>query len=605
MDSIKGIVNLHRDRVDPMNPIMPINSGLFEQVVGSRRMLTFVPADVGPATAGVFVLPPDGVSAREMAQRSNWIELAQTEECKERFNVFFLEPANGVWQVDEPFGTEDGETAYLQAAFDLGNERTIYGVHEAKFYIVGYGSGGIIAQKAAAENPSVYAGAAAVGSPAMDPAYLQAVGTAHAVGLGLFEDPVGALAIPRGSIPVPMLLIGEEPEAQLAQRPEILYWRHAAGTDDRPRRLDRHTLAFTRSKDTPYPCDQDKVAHRVWVKSASQPLQDLGAHLNRTIWKDFFYPVRRWMSEPGGSLRMTEDPIRALDCEYHYELIGGWMREWYVYVPQSVRNAPDKAVPLVFAIHGYSCSGEIYMGNSGWNRVADQYGFIVIFPSAVYGSRKGGSSKTMDMEGENTPLPAWNINMDPARPDEATYFLHMLKTAAAEHTIDRTRVFVTGHSMGSLMTQYLATYLPNIFAAAAPCSGVLFRGTDTVLMASARFQERTDVDLPVWMFGGEKEAWLLPHMPTRDNDTGKSIRYWWKLDHMEGPLPEDFSDGWTTFRQRWHDLEYRKGNVPMIRYTWISWFPHATNIEMSFRIWEEFFSRLQRDETGAIRWLDS
>ena len=602
MDEIKGIKTIHRPAVDPAAPIKPINAGFFDETAAGRRMMTFVPDDVGPATAGVFVLPPSGVSAQEMAQRSNWVELAQTEECKERFIVFFLEAENGAWRTGEPLAAPGGETAYLQAAFDLGNERLIYGAHEAKFYLVGYGDGGVIAQKAAAENPAVYAGVAAVGSAPLDQGYLQETGASFAVDLGLFEDTDG-LNIPRCTIPVPVFLIGEEPAEQLAQRPEIRYWRAAAGTEDAPRRRDRHILSFVRSKDTAYPIDQDKAAHRVWVGSYPDPLADLGNRLNRMIWKDFLYPVRRWMSEPGGSLRLTEDPIRRLDCEYHYESVGGWMREWYVYLPRQVREAPDTPAPLVFACHGYSCSGEIYMGNSGWNRVADRYGFIVIFPSAVYGPFKGGSSKTADRREFNAPLPAWNIAMDPNRPDEAVYFRHMLADVMSRHAVDPGRVFVTGHSMGSMMTQYLAAFLPELFAGAAPCSGVLFHNLDATLASAPQTAARAQVDLPVWMFGGEKEPWLLPHQPEADNITGRSIQFWWKLNNIPGPPPECFDDGWSVFRDRWHDIVYKKDGVPMVRYTWIDQFPHATNIEMSFRIWEEFFSKFRREADGKLTYL--
>lgn len=600
MDNIKGIKTVHRNAVDPADPIQPINSGFFRQPVGDRMMLTFVPDDAGPATAGVFVLPPNGVSAEQMAQCSNWVELAQSEECKERFIVFFLEARDGVWQTQEPLAAPGGETAYLQAAFELGNERTIYGVHEAKFYLVGYGDGGIIAQKAAAENPSVYAGVASIASPPLAESYLREVANSSAVDLGLFEDTDGRLKIPRGSIPVPVFLIGKEPAEQLAQRPEAQYWRASIGAESVPYRRDRHTLCYIRTKDTPYPYDQDKAACRLWVACYSDPLHNYGNRLNRMIWKDFLYPVRRWMSEPGGSLRMTEDPVRDLGCEYHYEPVGGWMREWYVYVPAQVRQSPATPVPLVFACHGYSCSGEIYMGNSGWNRVADKYGFIVIFPSAVYGVRRGGSSKTVDQPIDNAPLPAWNVTMEPGRPDEAKYFQHMLNDTIRHYSVDTGRVFVTGHSMGSLMTQYLATFMPELFAAAAPCSGVLFRNMDEVFQKAPAAAARAAVDLPIWMFGGEQEAWLLPHLPQKDNITGRSIHYWWKLNQMPGPPPAAFDDNWEIFRSRWHDLVYCKNAVPMIRYTWIDHFPHATNIEMSFRIWEEFFSKFRRCTDGKL-----
>ncbi len=56
-----------------------------------------------------------------------------------------------------------------------------------------------------------------------------------------------------------------------------------------------------------------------------------------------------------------------------------------VTVPEAVRQHPEVPVPLVFACHGYTCNGAIYMENSGWNRVADENGFVVVYPTAGYG----------------------------------------------------------------------------------------------------------------------------------------------------------------------------------------------------------------------------
>ena len=43
---------------------------------------------------------------------------------------------------------------------------------------------------------------------------------------------------------------------------------------------------------------------------------------------------------------------------------------------------------------------------------------------------------------------------------------------------------------------------------------------------------RKDVPVPIWMFGGEQEAWLLPNKPTADNETGNSLRIWRGINHM-------------------------------------------------------------------------
>ena len=305
------------------------------------------------------------------------------------------------------------------------------------------------------------------------------------------------------------------------------------------------------------------------------------------------------MSGPGGDLRVTKDPVADLGMEYHYEEIGGWMREWYVYVPEQVKAQPEKPVPLVFAMHGYTCAGEIYAGNSEWYKVADKHGFIVVHPSATPGQMLM-SNQACDPD--NVPLPAWNfMHNAPDGPDELEFFRAMLEKTCAAHAIDRSRVYATGHSHGSVMTQVLAMAMSEVFAAVAPCSGIVFQMPDMNIRALPEIVSRKDVPVPIWMFGGEQEAWLLPNKPTADNETGNSLRIWRGINHMMPEMPDDFSTGWTV-HGRWNDLTYRRGDgAPMVNFTWVDYMPHATMTEMSFRIWEEFFSKFSRVD-GEIKY---
>lgn len=282
--------------------------------------------------------------------------------------------------------------------------------------------------------------------------------------------------------------------------------------------------------------------------------------------------------------------------EYHYQSVGGWMREWYVYIPQQVR--PWQAVPLVFACHGFMCSGEIYAGNSQWHKAADRYGFIVIFPSAA--------TIKMEFKEENQviskgmmDLPAWNVFCDPKSPDELAFFTFMLNDVRKRWAVDMGRVFATGHSMGSMMTHFLGIAAPQLFAAIAPCSGALILGALEAFPKLEVFRRRSSVPLPVWMFGGEREEWLMPAVPEGKNLTAESIRLWCCLNGAAVPL-QDFG-GWT-ISGRWHDFCALEDPV-QVRYTWVENFPHATNGEMTFRIWEEFFSRYYRGTDGAVHFL--
>lgn len=135
-------------------------------------------------------------------------------------------------------------------------------------------------------------------------------------------------------------------------------------------------------------------------------------------------------------------------------------------------------------------------------------------------------------------------------------------------------------------------------------AGGLPQGFGMDIRETPEFRNRKDCPLPVWMFGGEQEPWLLDHIPTNDNATGDSIRIWRGNNHLTPEIPASWEDGWTV-NGRWHDLHYTNADgAPMVNYTWVDYMPHATMTEMSFRIWEEFFSKFSRAD-GEIRYHPS
>ncbi len=585
--------------IDPMHPSRPSHVGAFRQSVTvngkERSCICYIPHEVRASVGGVFVLPESGVTAEELLAQSNWAELAETDEKKEKFIVYFLEP-DGDWDLEHP----EADIAYVKAVFDLACYRTMCCIHEAKNYLVGYRAGGAIAQLAAMDDPCTWAGLASVDAPALDAARIEAMAAAPCVNLDGYEDPDGKYGYHKGDFTVPAWLIADAPVAETAQTPEALHWRKTAGTEDRMRQLRPDTIAYERAAAAPWGVNQEKEAFRVWISRIENASADHGRMINRRLWAEFLRDVYRWRAEPGGDLRMARDPVRDLGMEYHYEEIGGWMREYYVYVPRAVRENPEVPAPLVLAMHGYTCSGEIYAGNTEWFKVAEENGFLVCFPSAVNGYLRIEGTNSSVVSDSDTEMPAWNIlDQTPIGPDELQFFETMMQQIKAAHVVDESRIYATGHSMGSLMVQYLGMAHPEWFAAIAPCSGVLFTRADEIFLAKPAVQQRQALELPVWMFGGENEQWLLDGIPTTANTTGKSVHVWWDLDQMSGEKPLDFE----LYREnhgRWFDYVFEKRSVPMIRYTCVEAMGHSTMTEMSYRIWDEFFSKFSRNADGAI-----
>ncbi len=581
--------------VNPENPYLPAYHGTFQlevDVAGKkRRMLAYAPKGHRDSTAGVLILGENGKTADELLNESFWKAIADTEPCKEKLIVFFLEPENGIWHTDEAYGKPDGDAAYINAAAAVAAERHLFCIHESKIYLFGCREGGAAAHMAAMYNPAFYAGIATAGSTAVSKEYTNAAAEDYCLNLDGYEDPEHRKDIRKGNIPLPAWII-EDPSFEGSNGKNALkYWRNAAGITEAGHQHSPDMMEYKRTDETPYPLNQEKEAYRICSSSIPNSSDSYANQLLPRIWKDFLYRQRRWMSCPGGDLRVTEDPVRDLHMEYHYEKVDGWNREWYVYIPEQVKLNPTKKVPLVLAMHGYTCSGEIYAGNSGWHRAAEKYGFIAVFPSALHAHVNMPDCGLMP---EWAPLAAWNIFEENDRPDELSFFNQLLDRTIETYPVDPDRIFATGHSWGSLMTEMLALGMTDRLAGAAPCSGVFFGGAYDKMTALKSLNRFNDRQLPIWMFWGMEEEWLIPGVPTHENETGKTLDLWMKKNGKEQLIPENWSEFPAEINGRFLDHFIETDGDAPVRYTQVDYMPHATMPEMSFRIWEEFFSGLKR-----------
>lgn len=596
----------HQERtINPVDPYIPLFQGAYEESVTvdgrRRRFLLYIPEGARESCAGLLILPENGVRLEGVYEKSLWKIIADTEESLEKLVLIFLESEDSGWNTDEVYGDQSGDVAYIDAVALAARQRGKCCVHESKLYITGCREGGMLANMAVMWNPALYAGIATVGSADVHAEYLAAAGSDRCNKLCGFTDMSARNTYHKGEIPVPAWII-DDPETNTEAHGMVEYWKGTCGADDCPRRISPDTVEFRRSGQTEFPVNQDQRAYVVRQSSIRGGSKEFANLLLRRIWKDFLYHQRRWMADPQGDLRVTCDSVEDLDMEYHCKLIDGWMREWYVYVPESVRHTPETPAPLVFAMHGYSCNGAVYAGNSGWDRVARDRGFILAFPSALYG-RLTHTHTEAGAGPNNVPLPTWNFlgNVENG-PKEENFFREMIECICAEHSIDQSRMYITGHSHGSMMVQTLAMTMSKYFAAAAPCSGAMFQldFTRPGLLEREDIVNREDCEIPIWMFCGELEPWLVPHLPIDGNTTALALMTWRKNNHLLPVHPESWENGWSVHGERWHDLTYRNADgVPMVRFSWIEFFPHATMPEMSYRIWDEHFSRFSR-KGGAI-----
>jgi poly(3-hydroxybutyrate) depolymerase len=159
--------------------------------------------------------------------------------------------------------------------------------------------------------------------------------------------------------------------------------------------------------------------------------------------------------------------------------IDGIEREFILYIPQSSNHLSK--VPLVFMLHGSSGTGKKFYNISGWNKLADQEGFIVCYPTALeYPVVKQKANNPDDYKIRMSTKWASPSIIDDLKPgteliDEVPFFRLMIKTISLKmEIIDKSRIYVAGFSNGGgLIKTTLMDEMSDVFAAFGTSGGLM------------------------------------------------------------------------------------------------------------------------------------
>jgi poly(hydroxyalkanoate) depolymerase family esterase len=132
--------------------------------------------------------------------------------------------------------------------------------------------------------------------------------------------------------------------------------------------------------------------------------------------------------------------------------------------------------PLVVVLHGCAQTAAAYDYGSGWSPLADQQGIALLFPEQAHA---------------NNPNLCFNWFLrDDTRRDsgEALSIRQMIEAIAAQHSIDRRRVFITGLSAGGAMALAMLAAYPDVFAGGAILAGLPYGCANSVPEAFDRMR---------------------------------------------------------------------------------------------------------------------
>ena len=130
----------------------------------------------------------------------------------------------------------------------------------------------------------------------------------------------------------------------------------------------------------------------------------------------------------------------------------GRLRTYFLYTPKSYH--PNQPMPLVLVFHGDSGSGRSISDVTRFNNLADQKGFIVVYPDGI--------NQKWSLRGNSQ-----------GKVDDVLFISALIDHLKQQINIDSNKVYATGFSRGGIVTQALACKLSDKIAAFASVAGSL------------------------------------------------------------------------------------------------------------------------------------
>jgi poly(hydroxyalkanoate) depolymerase family esterase len=222
----------------------------------------------------------------------------------------------------------------------------------------------------------------------------------------------------------------------------------------------------------------------------------------------------------------------------------------FSFVPGSVPHRPA----LVVVLHGCGQTAAGYDLGAGWSMMAKRYGFALLMP---------------EQQPSNNAASCFNwFNPEDAARDrgEACSIRQMIARMAADHGINRRRVYVTGLSAGGAMTSVMLATYPEVFAAGAVIAGLPFGVADNMrealrgMMQSAP-RQATELGDAVRNASRHKGPWPKVSVwhgsadrTVNPGNANEIVKQWLDVHHLPPtPMSEGTVDGYP--RQIWWNTD--------------------------------------------------
>ena len=163
-------------------------------------------------------------------------------------------------------------------------------------------------------------------------------------------------------------------------------------------------------------------------------------------------------------------------------------------------------VPLVLTFHGGGDSAMYIANISGWYRIANRYNFLL-------------------------------VSIEDHLNSTATEMVALIDRLAAKYSIDRSRIYASGFSMGGCKSWDLFQEYPQVFAGLAPMDATFEVGLNSY-GKPAPCEINRDTPVPLFYTGGEITP--LPELPFQADKCWDRIRYVFGVNRVKKPYDVTF-----------------------------------------------------------------
>ena len=264
--------------------------------------------------------------------------------------------------------------------------------------------------------------------------------------------------------------------------------------------------------------------------------------------------------------------------------INGTQRQYLLRVPAGY--VPGTPIPIVFVFHGLGDTGSGIMNGTRFNNISDTANFFVVYPTGLPDAILGGAS--------------WNNGLNPFNSANDLGFVNsMIDTISANYTVDSTRIYATGFSMGGFFSHLQACQLNERFAAIAGVSGTLAAST----LSNCDPRQA----IPVLHFHGTADATIAyDGSTTFTSSVNATLEHWATFNQcITGPdttdLPDIANDNYTVQRVDWTNCAdstkvslFIEHNAP---HTWLQ---SNNDIYATEEIWHFFRQYLKKEFVDTV-----